>query len=35
MQQIPHLIHGERVAGNGRSANVYNPAKKWKTTEIA
>src|SRR5690606_31509149 len=26
MSHIPHLINGERIAGHGRSADVFNPS---------
>jgi len=34
MSHIPHLINGERVAGNGRSAPVYNPSTGDSTSAV-
>jgi malonate-semialdehyde dehydrogenase (acetylating) / methylmalonate-semialdehyde dehydrogenase len=35
MTSIPHLINGERIQGQGRSADVFNPATGEVTKQVA
>ncbi|SDL83330.1 CoA-acylating methylmalonate-semialdehyde dehydrogenase [Pseudomonas indica] len=35
MSQIPHLIHGERIPGSGRHADVYNPSTGQAIHQVA
>ncbi|QLC73675.1 CoA-acylating methylmalonate-semialdehyde dehydrogenase [Pseudomonas sp. LPB0260] len=35
MTSIPHLINGERIKGQGRSADVFNPATGEVTKQVA
>ena len=35
MSHIPHLINGERIAGQGRSADVFNPSTGQAIRQVA
>ncbi|WP_454254616.1 CoA-acylating methylmalonate-semialdehyde dehydrogenase [Pseudomonas sp. Marseille-Q8238] len=35
MSTIPHLINGERIAGNGRTTDVFNPSTGAVTGKVA
>jgi malonate-semialdehyde dehydrogenase (acetylating)/methylmalonate-semialdehyde dehydrogenase len=35
MSHIPHLINGERIAGHGRSADVFNPSTGQAIHQVA
>nr|WP_298148238.1 CoA-acylating methylmalonate-semialdehyde dehydrogenase [uncultured Pseudomonas sp.] len=35
MSLVPHLIHGERIAGTGRTADVFNPSTGEASKQVA